>query len=178
MKKINDIVTYLKEKVYGKKVIVLDLMGTVMDGGGLYPVIKRDGLDEFIAGYPNYRFVIATDLGSIPTKEESVKEVEFYLEQIGLKNKISKIYYGWDTSNQLKDLAKIAKDFHTNINNMVLIGDGPGDEESAKHFGVKFIKVPPISKDIEKIRKSTTPKTCLEDYKNAPDKFSFKDLEI
>jgi hypothetical protein len=176
MKKYN--IPALVKKLIFRKVIILDLMGTIMDGGGLYPVIKRKGLDEFFARHPDCYFALSTDFGSLPTKEESLKEIGQYLDALGIKDNISKIYYGWDMSGELKDLERIAGDFHTNIGSLVLIGDGLRDEESAKHYGVRFIKVPPISRDTEKVRKPAHPKTFSEDYENAPDRFSFENLEI
>lgn len=160
------------------KIVILDLMETIISGGGIYPIVKRIGLDEFLSKNSDCRFAISTDLGSILTKEESIREVEFYLEQIGIKNKISRIYYGWDMHNGMKDLGRIAKEFGVSLNDLVFIGDGTRDEESAEYFSVKFIKVPAIYRDIMKVRNPSKPETYAGDYANAPDKFSFENLEI
>lgn len=160
------------------KIIVFDLMETLVSGGGIYPIIKRIGLDEFMSDHSDCLFVIATSAGSIMTKEESEQEVEFYIEQIGIKEKISKVYYGWDMLDGLKDLSKIAEDFNKALNDLVFIGDGSKDEESAKHFGVEFIKVPSIFRDIMKVRNPIDSKTYAEDYANAPNKYSFENLKI
>ncbi|MFA6097879.1 MAG: HAD family hydrolase [Candidatus Paceibacterota bacterium] len=160
------------------RIVIFDLMETIVSGGGIYPIVKRIGLDEFLDKNSDCRFVIATTSGSILTKEESIKEVEFYLEQIGIKNRISKIYYGWDMTRGIKDLAKIAKDFDVKISDLVFIGDNDRDEDSAEYFGVKFIKVPAIFRDIIKVSNPSNPETYLLDYMRAPHKFSFENLEI
>lgn len=160
------------------KIIVFDLMETIISGGGAYPLVKRKGLDEFLARHSDHRFVIATTSGSILTKDESIKEVGFYLEQIGIKDKISRIYYGWDMTSDMKDLARIAKDFGAKISDLVFIGDNDRDEDSAEYFGVKFIKVPAIFRDIMKVSDPSKPETYLLDYMRAPHKFSFEGLVI
>ena len=160
------------------RIVVFDLMETIVSGGGIYPIVKRIGLDEFLDRNSDCRFVIATTSGSILTKEESIREVEFYLEQIGIKNKISKIYYGWDMTKGMKDLGRIAKEFGADLTDLVFIGDGPRDEESAEYFGVKFIKVPAIFRDIIKVSNPSRPDTYLLDYMRAPHKFSFEDLVV
>lgn len=177
MHHLKQVIARFTSKKYG--VIVLDIMDTIMGGGGVYPVVKRDGLDMFLQKYSYYHIVTFTDMGIIIAKDDTLKEVDTYFKELGITDKIEKRYFGWDMKEGLKNLELVAKDFSVDLKDIVFVGDGERDKESAERYGAKFVKVPSIWKEIEiHTKKEIFPETYLDDYKNIPNKFSFADLEL
>lgn len=138
--------------------IILDIQGTIMIDNPIgEPMIKRKGLDEFLAKHKDKTIITFTDAGEqykdIQNDQEgrigTAKHFYEAFKEIGLEDAFDGKYFGWHMNKpNVKDIPKIAKMHGINPENVVFIGDTDKDGLSEKEYGTKFLKVPSMMHEV------------------------------
>ena len=165
----------VKEAEEMPELIILDIYGTILSADELGRII-RPGLMEFLEHYKDKNIVAFTDADL----DYGIEEI---LSYAGVLDKFDWVYDGRDLvyidmhTGRIKNLEKACNDFSVPKSKAVFIGDNfvGRDENSAKQYGIRFIKVPHFrSKPMDwRVRESNEDWVEYEDPKNP---FNFKDL--
>ena len=124
------------------RLILLDCFETLveLEGGAYRP---RRGMLEFLSHFASR---VGTPLAVVSDAGRS--EVERAVKQAGVGGFLVRIYHAGNAAEDLgggrqrKRLDLAVADFKVSPEQAVFIGDSPLDAEAARHYGVRFIRVP------------------------------------
>jgi beta-phosphoglucomutase-like phosphatase (HAD superfamily) len=124
------------------RLILLDCFETLveLEGGAYRP---RRGMRDFLAHFASR---VGTPLAVVSDAGRS--EVERAVASAGVGGFLVRIYHGDNAAEDLgggrrrKRLDLAVADFKVTPAQAVFIGDSPLDAEAARHYGVRFIRVP------------------------------------
>jgi predicted HAD superfamily phosphohydrolase YqeG len=122
----------------GVDLIVLDLIGTLIVSNDFR--FRRPKVVEFLDQNPGFAATIYTD-GSQSNDKINKKG----LAEMGLTSRLTEpFFYGNSMAEGYKNLLEVAEKFRVNVENIVMVGDGKTDIDSAMKYGSKLVVVPPV----------------------------------
>ena len=153
------------------KLIIFDVYGTLIKADYADGVL-RPGLRDLLAFYKDKLKVTCSD-GDKETVEQD-------LESVGLYNDFDQHYFADNLimlHRRLKNLKRICFDANLPVSEAVFIGDNHvgRDEDSARAFNVRFIKVPQFRQELPESEERISHGEYVR-YEDAANPFSFTSL--